>query len=336
MTPPPPRLLVPFGGQKRFANAFWRPKGTNKLGWVAVVGVVVVAVTGACTPGKVAPLPPPPKVAVTTTTVAVDYGAIGLPGIPGRTTSTVLMGPGKATISGSVRGPDGPVGGAVVHAERLVGEGMASTDLVTGDDGRFELPTVLGGRYRVRAWKAAPDNLSLVEPEVFFLEGSERKDLPLALTRYQGAAVTAAIAPDPPLLGTPLNLVVQVVNREVDANGIVRSTPVPSVSVELFGAGDWQLQSANPTAADGSGRAHWQLQCRRVGNQPLSVVVASTTTFNLNLPACTVPPPTGDETDPSATSTTAAPTPASTTTTSTTAKPPATTTTTTRATTTTR
>jgi hypothetical protein len=245
------------------------------------------------------------------------------------------MGPGKATISGSVRGPDGPVAGAVVHAERLVGEGAASMDLVTGDDGRFELPTVLGGRYRVRAWKAAPDNLSLVEPEVFFLEGSERKDLPLALTRYQGASVSAAIAPDPPLLGSPSNLVVQVVNREVDTNGIVRSTPIPSIAVELFGTGDWQLQSANPTTADASGRARWQLQCRRVGNQPLSVVVASTTTFNLNLPACTVPPPTVDETDPAATSTTAAPAPAPTTTTSTT-RPPATTTTTARATTTTR
>jgi hypothetical protein len=284
----------------------------------------------------VAPLPPAPKVAVTTTTLAVDYGAIGLPSIPGRTTTTVPMGPGKATITGSVRGPEGPVAGAVVHAERLVGDGMASMDLVTGADGRFELPTILGGRFRVRAWKAAPDNLSLVEPEVFFLEGSERKELALGLTRYQGASVAAAIAPDPPLLGSPSNLVVQVVNREVDANGIVRSTPIPSISVELFGTGDWQVQSPNPTTADGNGRARWQLQCRRVGNQPLSVVVASTTTFNLNLPACAVPPPTVDETDPSATSTTAAPAPASTTTTSTTARPPATTTTTTRATTTTR
>jgi hypothetical protein len=303
---------------------------------VAVLTLTLV-VAGACTPGKVAPLPPAPKVAITTTTAAVDYGAIGLPGVAGRTTTTVLMGPGKATITGLVRGPEGPVAGAVVHAERLVGEGMASTDLVTGDDGRFELPTVLGGRYRVRAWKAAPDNLSLVEPEVFFLEGSEKKDLPLALTRYQGASVSAAIAPDPPLLGTPSNLVVQVVNREVDANGIVRSTPIPAVSVELFGTGDWQVQSANPTAADANGRARWQLQCRRVGNQPLSVVVAATTTFNLNLPACTVPPPTGDETDPSATSTTAAPAPVTTTTVApTTTRPPATTTTTTRATTTTR
>jgi hypothetical protein len=287
----------------------------------------------ACQPGAVKPLPPPPSVPATTTTTAVDYAAVGLAAVPGRTTTTIVVGPGKATMNGAVRGPDGPAGGAVVHIERLVGDGVGSMDLLTAEDGSYTIPNILGGRYRVRAWKQAPDNLALVEPEVFFLEGSETKVVNLSIERYQGAAVTAAIAPDPPLINDPSNLVVQVVSREVDAGGIVRSTPIPSVRVELFGSGDWRVQTPNPTTADSSGRARWQLECRRVGAQPLAVVVGDTTTFNLNLPACTVPPPTGEDTVPDSSTppTTSAGSPAPTTTTrpaTTTTKPPASTTTT--------
>ena len=292
-----------------------------------VVGcAAVVAGTAACQPKTVEPLPPAPKVSVTTTTAPVDTSGINLAGVPGRTTTTVAMGPGKASLEGSVAGPDGPVPGAVVHAERLVGDAVATTDVLTGDDGRFVIPNVFGGRYRLRAWKTSPDNLALVEPQVFFLEGSEKKALNLAVNRYQGVSVTAAIAPDPPLINQPANLVVQVVDRAVDANGIVRSVPTPDARVELFGTGDWQVQTPIATTTDVGGRARWTLQCRRTGKQPLSVVIGDTSTFNLNLPDCTVPPPTPEDTTPddSTTSTTSAATPASTT--STTAKPATTTT----------
>jgi hypothetical protein len=304
-----------------------------------VVASAALLAGSACQSRSVPPLPPAPKVAVTTTTAQADTSGVNLAGVPGRTTTTVAMGPGKANLEGAVGGPDGPVPGAVVHAERLVGDAVATVDVVTGDDGRFSIPNVFGGRYRLRAWKASPDNLALVEPQVFFLEGSEKKSLNLSVNRYSGVSVTAAIAPDPPLINEPSNLVVQVVDRAVDANGIVRSVPTPDVRAELFGTGDWAMQSAIATATDVAGRARWTLTCRRTGQQPLSVVIGDSSTFNLNLPACTVPPPTGEETVPedSTTSTTSAGTPATTTsrpaTTTTTAKPttssaPATTTTT--------
>lgn len=312
------------------------------------LGACVVALgllVAGCEAKAVAPLPPAPKVPATTTTTVIDYSGVGLAGVPGRTTTTVAMGPGKATLEGTVTGPDGPVPGAVVHAERLVGDAAATLDVVTGADGRFVIPNVFGGRYRLRAWKAAPDNLALIEPQVFFLEGSEKKAANLTITRYQGVSVTAAIAPDPPLIEAPSNLVVQIVDRAVDPGGIVRSTPIPDVRAELFGTGDWRVLTAVATTSDGAGRARWTLDCRRVGQQPLSVVIGETTTFNLNLPACTVPPPTGDELAPTeeTTSTTSAGTPATTTTTArpatttttaapsstTTGRPPATTTSTT-------
>ena len=293
----------------------------------AVVALALLA--AGCEAKAVEPLPPAPKVPETTTTTVVDYSGVALAGVPGRTTTTVAMGPGRATLEGTVTGPEGPVPGAVVHAERLVGDAAATLDVLTGADGRYVIPAVLGGRYRLRAWKAAPDNLALVEPQVFFLEGAEKKAMNIALTRYQGISVTAAIAPDPPLIEAPSNLVVQVVDRAVDPGGIVRSTPVPDVRAELFGTGDWRVLTPVATTSDAAGRARWTLECRRVGQQPLSVVIGETTTFNLNLPACTVPPPTGDELAPTeeSTSTTAAGTPASTTTT---ARPAATTTTTAR------
>ncbi len=299
------------------------------------IAAAVVALAGACQPKTIPPLPPPPSVPATTTSTTIDFSALGLPEIPGRTTTTVAMGPGKATLAGVVVGPDGaPVPTAVVHAERLVGDGAATMDVLTGGDGRFEMATVLGGRYRLRAWKQAPDNLALVEPQVFFLEGSEKKDTTLKVTPYTGVAVTAAIAPDPPLIDTPANLVVQAVDRAVDANGIVRSVPIPGVRAELFGTGDWRVQTPVATGTDGAGRARWTLVCQRVGQQPLSVVIGESAAFNLNLPNCTVPPPdpSQEPTDEGAPPTTAEATPAGPTTT---AKPAPTTTTTGRPSTTT-
>ena len=41
-----------------------------------------------------------------------------------------------------------PVAGATVHAERLVGDAAATMDVVTGEDGRFTMPDILGGRFR--------------------------------------------------------------------------------------------------------------------------------------------------------------------------------------------
>ncbi len=260
----------------------------------------LVAVVGACTTAEVEPLPPPKKLPATTTTTAVDFSAVGLPAVAGRTTTTIVLGPGKASLTGTVSGPDGPVPGGVVRVERLVGEARASIEVTTGADGRYSVPNVLGGRYRVRGWKAAPDNLALLEPAVFFLEGSENRVVDLTLTRYQGLAVSAAIAPDPPLVGSFSNLVVQMVDQSVDGAGIVRGTPLAGTPAELTGAGDWRVQSTNPTTADGNGRARWLLECRRVGVQPLSVVVAGSVTFNLNLPACGVPPPV-EEPDPTST-----------------------------------
>lgn len=297
-------------------------------------------VAGACTKGEVEPLPAAPSLPATTTTVAVDFSGIALNAVPGRTTTTIAMQPGQATISGTVVGPGGPVPQAVVRAERVVGDATGSIDILTGADGTFAFTSMIGGRYRVRAWKAAPDNLALVEPEVFFLESKESKVLALTIRPYQGVSVSSDIAPNPPLIGEPANLVVQVVDRQVDAQGIVRGSPVPGARVELFGAGDWRLRSANPQTTDGAGRVTFTLECQRAGQQPLSVVVGDTTTFPLEIPPCAVPVDPNDQgtTTTGAPASTVAPPTTARTATTTTARPASTSTssTTVRGTTTTR
>lgn len=252
--------------------------------------VLAVALTfSACTKGEIAKLPPAPELPATTTTAVIDLSGIALNDVPGRTTSTLALQPGSAAISGAVVGPGGPVVGAIVRAERIVGDASGSVDIQTGPDGTFAFTGMLGGRYRVRAWKPTPDNLALIDPEVFFLEAKESKVFTLTVRPYQGLTVTSDIAPDPPEIGAPANLLVQVVDRGVDAQGVVRSTPVVDARVELFGAGDWKLRSANPVTSDGNGRALFTVECQRAGEQPLSVVVGDTATFPLDLPPCAVP-----------------------------------------------
>lgn len=271
----------------------------------AVFGLLLLLL-GACTSGELVSIPDPPAIPATTTTTVVDYSKVELAGVPGRTTTTVAIGPGGATLNGSVVGPDGPVEGAVVRAERLVGDAVVGADALTQADGTWIVPEVLGGRYRVRAWRV-PD-LAIVTPEIFFLDSTATKTVNLALTRYQGLAATGAIAPDPPLVDVPANIAVQVTERTVDDQGVVRGVPRGGVNVELFGSGDWQLQSANPAVADVGGVARFRLVCRRAGEQPLSVVVGDSRSFPLVVPACAVPPPDPDESTQPTTSTTARPT----------------------------
>ena len=275
-----------------------------------VVGAFVAA--AACSSGGVKPLPAPPTTQPRASTTEVpDLTGVVLREVPGRTTTTVALTPGKAVLNGSVVGPDGPVPGAVVRAERLVGDSVGSADVATAADGTFALPAVKGGRWRVRAFRA-PD-LALIKPELFYLADGETKTLTLKVERYTGAGVSSAIAPDPPVVGEPANLVVQVTLQSVDANGVVRGVPIPGVRVELLGSGDWRVEGTNAQPSDGSGRAVWRVRCDSPGSQALTVRVGDDDTFPLRLPACVAAPPS---------TTTSTPTDSSTSSTSPTSPPP--------------
>lgn len=273
--------------------------------------VLLIAVLGAACAKDPGALPPPPSIpAPATTTPDVDFSEVGLRGVPpGRGgPAAVPIGPGRATLTGSILGPDGPVPDADILVERIVNDGIGSATIKAGPDGVWTLPNVLGGRYRIRAWRA-PD-LALVKPTITFVNATEKRTIDVKVAAYGGTAVKPAIAPNPPPVDEPSTLVVLVTTRTVDDRGIVRATPVPGVRVELVGSGSWRVESSNPTFSDSRGEAEWNVRCRADGRQPLAVTVGETDTYPLNLPDCVIPTTTTTEdqlpepTAPSSTTTT--------------------------------
>ncbi len=266
-------------------------RGRTRVGALAVV--VVAGLFSSCSDDPVDELPAPPTtIALASTTTGPDFSNVGLAAAGGRTTTTIAISPGAATLSGTVAAPDGAVPGATVRVERIVGDAIASVDVASNPDGTWSAPGIRGGRYRVRAWRA-PD-LALTKPQLLFLESAETRALNLRLNKYEGITVTSDIAPNPPEVNAPANLVILVAVRSVDTTGTVRANPIPGARVELFGGG-WRLDSTNSSSTDANGQAAWQLRCRGEGRQPLSVSVNGESNHALELPDCTpstAPPPT--------------------------------------------
>jgi len=262
-----------------------------------LVGVVVAAALAlaGCASSSVPELPAAPTtVPPVPTTGSIDSGGVVLQSVAGVTTSTsVALGPGTSGLNGVVTGPSGPVGGAVVEVDRVTKPGVtpATDRITTAADGSWSLTGILGGAYILRAWRA-PD-LAITQPVSIFLSQGESRPVQMQMQQYSGMVVSSSMAPDPPLVGEPSDLVVLVTNTTVDANGVVRSVPVPGTEVELTGSNAWQVNTANPTTTDNNGRAAWQLTCTATGSQPLSVTVNSATTETLDhVGACQLPPTT--------------------------------------------
>ncbi len=261
-----------------------------------VLLAAAAGLTTACAGGglKVEPLPEPPSTVATTSTAVPppDHSREALPSASGRTTTTaVVIGPGQANLQGTVIGPGGPVPGATVRVERFVGDTSVGTD-VSSPDGAWTLPGVIGGNYRIRAWRA-PD-LAQLEPARLFLGARDSTPVELKVERFAGPYAAPTLIPDPPTIEQPVTLVAQVSSRSVDESGIVRAVPLPGVRVELSSGPAWLVRSANVTVTDGTGRARWDLLCRAPGTQPLSVVVDAGVTLPLTLAACVDAAPSAD------------------------------------------
>ena len=262
-----------------------------------LVSILLVACSHA---HEAAPQPTPAGETTTTSTTEPNFSTVNLAGIPGRTTTTLTFGPGQAALTGTVTARGAGVAGATVRVQRIVGDREITLDLLTDDLGAWHLDSVDGGRYRVRAWRA-PD-LTLGQPQLFFLGATDTRVVSLPLEQVQGVGVTGAVAPSPPFVDEPVGLAVTVATRVVDDQGVIRSQPSVGVGVSLTDAGgSWQLDSGNPVVTDARGQAEWQVKCHATGPQPLAVTVGGTI-YQLKLPACTNrPPPTTATSAPSST-----------------------------------
>ena len=189
------------------------------------------------------------------------------------------------------------------------------------DDGTYRFDQVVGGRWRIRAWKAP--QLATLADDTFFLGYAEQRSDDLKVKAAGDYVVTSSLAPNPPFTGSPVELAVLVLSQTVDDNGVVHRSPVGGAAVTLNIAGRWYLGTDATQATDYTGRAAWTLTCVEVGPQPITATVGGRD-WPLNVPPC------HDPMETTTTTTTAPPPGASSTTSSTKPKPKPTTTTSTR------
>ncbi len=280
---------------------------------VLLAGTLVVVVAAAACGGvkRLAYRPPPSSssnVSAAAPVTLPDLAGVQQRPVSGSPPSTVVaLGPGQATINGTVLGPSGPVAGATVEADRFVGGQAASTHATTAADGGFLLTGLLGGRWRVRAWLAP--TLALTTPQIFFLAGTGTQTVTLTLAPYTSPVISSAISPSPPVEGNPVNVVVQVENPMVGSGGVVTYLPPAAAVVTLVGGSGWSVTSPNPAVTNGSGDAAFQMVCDTVGAPGLTASVADVANQVLRIPSC-MPAPI-PVTPPTTTTTTtpAAPTP---------------------------
>lgn len=262
---------------------------TKILAAVVVVGVLAVALpflAGRSEDDDRA-LPARSAEETTTSTEPIDLTSVSLePIAAGKATSTTRpLGGGRAAIFGRVVDSDGnPVPGAFVRASFYGDPAKPEViEAVSAEDGTYRFEQVLGGRWRVRAWKAP--ELATLEDYVFFLGYTEQRAMDLKVKAATDIVVTSNIAPNPPFLGTPIELAVLVLSQTVDEEGVVRRAPVGGAAVTLDIKGNWSLVGETTQATETNGRTAWQLTCNEVGDQPINAFVGGKD-WPLNVPAC--------------------------------------------------
>jgi hypothetical protein len=198
------------------------------------------------------------------------------------------MGPGEASIVGTVSGPSGAVDGAIVRVERLVGKAVVSTDATTAGGGTYSVGMILGGSYRVRAFKA-PDFASS-PTEAFFLAANERKVLDLKMPSAGGERITATVSPNPPKVDQTTILTIQVGTGRVDDQGRPAVTPHPGVPLILTPAAGLALEGTPQAITDANGSAAWRIRCLAEGANTFQLTVGAGIT-QVKIPACVAGPP---------------------------------------------
>lgn len=243
--------------------------------WSGMLGAAVAVALAACSSGDpFEPLPEPETRPgpTTSTTAPPSFRDVVLAPAHGTTTTTeVVIGPGPSTLAGRVDGPDGPVEGAIVRLERMVGDASARLEVSTGPDGTWRAPGVLGGRYRIRAWR--PPDLAMLEPHILFVEAARPESVALVLEPLAPVAVDIALAPDPPVVGAPVNLLVRISSQIVGDDGVVRATPQAGVGLTLGTGSGWTARSPVQASTDMAGNATFTLVCRAAGSQALMVTL---------------------------------------------------------------
>lgn len=267
-----------------------RPTAWRRLAFWTNALVVTTALLGCARDVKVA-YPVVPSTlqlrSTTTTTIGPDRSKMALPSIDVSRTSTATIGfvVGAATLTGVVSGPDGPVPGAKVRVERLVGSQRAEITVDADAEGRYTLENVQLGRVRVRAWR--PPDLAMMSDDVFFASATTKHNL--ALDLFGRTDVQWAMAPDTPLRGRKVNIVIQVSTRMVDELGRISVVPLSGVGVSIYPTGVLLPMAAGERLTNEAGRVVFTLLCDSDGSAGLDVRLATGGQAVITPPPCTTP-----------------------------------------------
>lgn len=264
----------------------------------------VLALVAACSGGSKRPPAPVPSLSTTTVTTLPDLSHESLPAIAGVTTAPpVAITPGHAGMTGTVVDDTGaPVGGAIVGLERVVGGRSGQSSVVAGADGTWVARGILGGVYRVRAWR--PPDLAGTTAQTVYLAGTGNQTLALTVGHVTGMAVQSSVAPNPPIIGEAADIVVEVTGSTVGSDGYVRAEGQPGIQLQLLGQGAWSIDGDGSALTSASGFAEWRATCEELGAQGLSVLVNGAQAYPIGVGSCSPVPTTTTTVAPSTTSTT--------------------------------
>ncbi len=265
-----------------------------------VVAVSMGALSVAACTGVAEPLPDIPSTlalrASAPTTRRQNVAQLSIPPLEGSTTTTrISFARGSVTVSGFVSGPDGPVDGATVLLERVVGEQTVQMKVQANADGRYKVSNIKGGVLRVSAFKV-PDLASTKAKVVF---ASEATEINLEVDNSTGTDVQWALGPAVPLVGRPSTLVIRISVKRVDPDGVVRFAPLEGVGVRVVAQQALQPNGVNEKVTDGKGLVSFSMLCSVAGYAGINVLLATGEETKIEPRQCTVPATTAPpEADP--------------------------------------
>lgn len=262
-------------------------------------GALLLPLLAGCSKDEGTALPAPKPAEPTTTTEPIDLTNVSLEpiAVTGKESPTTRpLGGGKAAIFGKVVDAEGHiVPGAFIRATYYGDLNKPEViEALALEDGTYRFEQVLGGRWRVRAWKTP--ELATLEDNTFFLGYTEQRQLDLKVKAAVDYVVTSSMAPGSPFIGSPVELAVAVMSQSVDEEGVVHRSPIAGAAITLNITGRWSLVGDPTQATEFNGRAAWEMTCTEAGEQRITAIVGGRE-WPLNIPPCR---------DPAETSTTTA------------------------------
>jgi hypothetical protein len=217
--------------------------------------------------------------------------------VPTSTTAPVSVTGGRTTLDGVVLGPGGvPIPGATVRIERLVGRDEGVLDVTSKGSGAWSAGRLLGGRYRVRAWRTPTH--AQTSSEVTFVEEGQRRSFRLELEAPTGVEFRPAVDNDKIILGQVGSVSATVRAPFVNNEGQIAIGGRPGDVITVTANGVFGGQGGTkPT--DAGGLASFPLTCNQLGAGQVTVAgVGQTKTFDVT---CIPVPTTTTTTAPSTT-----------------------------------